>query len=577
MYTLGNYEIQDKIGQGGMCTVYRGRQLSLDRLVAIKILNEKLTDVEDVLARFNRESLIIARLNHPNVIHVIDRGVTDDGMPYFVMEYVEGIDLAQAIKENLLDANRKLDLAIQVCRALSYAHKNGVIHRDVKPGNILIDHEGNVRVLDFGIAKFYDEGAASRPLTRADLVMGTLAYMSPEQQDGLDHVTQASDLYSLGVILYEMFTGEKPAGHFRPPSHFSPEVSPELEQVILKCLEPDPARRFSSADEIKDRLLTLLQGAHLQTAQRERARRVFANVQDKFALLDVIEENAHGAVYLYQDRLEHRLLVIKKIEGSAAGLSEARLLTALKHQHIVDILGASGDQHRFITVMEYLSGGSLKDRLLQPIPWGAALRTARGICDALLFAHNNRIVHGNLRPSNVLFTDRDVPKVTDFGFDEREPVAGERSDRYNLWGETKSPAADVFAAGTILHQMLTGALPDWEGFTLKPEAYLRHLPERLRELVRRMLAHDPRERPVGFAPVLAEIDALLAACAADPRLPGATEVISLAGHGEARSTVAQLWTRMSGGLTQILRRGAEGSGHLERSEQPERPERREAA
>ncbi len=557
MRTLGNYEIQDKIGQGGMCTVYRGRQISLDRPVAIKILNEKLTDVEDVLARFNRESLIIARLNHPNVIHVIDRGVTDEGMPYFVMEYVEGIDLAQAIKQNLLDTNRKLDLAIQVCRALSYAHKNGVIHRDIKPGNILIDREGNVRVLDFGIAKFFDEGTASRQLTRADLVMGTLAYMSPEQQDGLDRVTHASDLYSLGVILYEMFTGSKPAGRFRPPSHLNPEVSPALEETILKCLEADPARRFSSADEIKDRLLTLLQGAHLHTAQRERARRVFANVQDKFLLLDVIEETSHGAVYLYQDRAESRLLVIKKVAGSSAGLSEARLLTALKHPHIVDILGASGDEHRFITVMEYLSGGSLKDRLLQPIPWGPALRMARGFCDALLFAHQNRIVHGNLRPANVLFTDRDVPKVTDFGFDEREPAADDRPDWYSPWGEPRSPAADVFAAGTMIHQMLTGALPAWQGFAFTPEAYFLRLPERLRALVTGMLSCDPRERPSGFGPVLIEIDALLAACEADPGLPGATEVISLSGAGEPRSVVGQLWTRMSGGLTQILRRGSE--------------------
>jgi serine/threonine protein kinase len=557
MRTLGNYEIQDKIGQGGMCTVYRGRQVSLDRPVAIKILNEKLTNVEDVLARFNRESLIIARLNHPNVIHVIDRGVTDDGMPYFVMEYVEGIDLSQAIKQNLLDANRKLDLAIQVCRALSYAHKNGVIHRDVKPGNILIDGEGNVRVLDFGIAKFFDEGSATRQFTRSDLVMGTLAYMSPEQQDGLDRVTQASDLYSLGVILYEMFTGAKPAGRFRPPSQINPEVSPALEEIILKCLEPEPARRFSSADEIKDRLLTLLQGAHLHTAQRERARRIFANVQDKFALLDVIEETAHGAVYLYQDRMENRLLVIKKVAGSDAGLSEARLLTTLKHKNIVNILGASGDQHRFITVMEYLSGGSLKDRLLQPIPWGAALRTAREICDALLFAHNNRILHGNLRPGNVLFTERDAAKVTDFGFDEREPSTGGQPDWYNIWGEPKSMAADVFAAGTILHQMLTGALPAWQGFAFTPEAYFQHLPQQLRDLVTRMLACDVRERPAGFAPVLAEVDALLAACDADPDLPGATQVLSLSDTGESRSVVGHLWNRVSGGLTQIWRRGTE--------------------
>lgn len=572
MRTLGSYEIQDQIGQGGMCTVYRGRQLSLDRPVAIKILNEKVSSVENVLARFSRESLIIARLNHPNIIHVIDRGVTDEGMPYFVMEYVEGIDLAQAIRQRLLDVNRKLDLAVQVCRALSYAHKNGVIHRDIKPGNILIDREGHVRVFDFGIAKLFDDGPGTRQFTRSDVVMGTLAYMSPEQQDGLDRVTAASDLYSLGVILYEMFTGTKPAGRFRPPAQLSTEVSPELEAIILKCLEPDPAQRFGSADEIKDRLLTLLQGAHLQTGQRERARRIFSNVQDKFALLDVIKEDEHGAIYLYQDKGEHRLLVIRKVEGSSAGLGEARLLTTLKHKHIVDILGASGDTHRFITVMEYLSGGSLKDRLLQPTPWGRALRTAREICDALLFAHNNRIVHGNLRPGNVLFTEGGVAKVTDFGLEQRGPRADGQPDAYNLWGEPRSVAGDVLAAGTIFHQMVTGVLPARDGFSFTPETYLAQLPEQLRTLLARMLASDQRERPAGFGPVIAEIDLLLAACAADPALPGATAVLSLPGAGGARSAAGVLWNRVSSGLTQILRRGGAGGG-----ERRESAERREVA
>ncbi len=570
MRTLGNYEIQDQIGQGGMCTVYRGRQLSLDRPVAVKILNEKVSNVENVLARFNRESLIIARLNHPNIIHVIDRGVTDEGMPYFVMEYVEGIDLAQAIKLRQLDANRMLDLAVQVCRALSYAHKNGEIHRDVKPGNILIDREGHVRVFDFGIAKIFDEGAATRQFTRSDVVMGTLAYMSPEQQDGLDRVTPASDLYSLGVILYEMFTGTKPAGRFRPPSQLNTSVSPELEAIILRCLEPDPAQRFQSADEIKDRLLTLLQGAHLQTGQRERARRVFANVQDKFALLDVIKEDERGAIYLYQDKGESRLLVIRKVEGSGAGLSEARLLTTLKHTHIVDILGASGDPHRFITVMEYLSGGSLKDRLLQPVPWGTALRTAREICEALHFAHNNRIIHGNLRPGNVLFTESNVAKVTDFGLEQHGPFADGQPDPYNLWGEPRSVAADVLAAGTIFHQMVTGALPARDGFSFVAEAYLLQLPERLRGLLARMVAYDHRERPAGFGPVIAEIDLLLAACAANPDLPGATAVLSLSGTGGTRAVAGLIWNRVSSGLTQILRRGGG-------SEQREGAQRREVA
>lgn len=227
---IGDYEVIGKIGEGGMATVYKGRQVSLDRPVAIKVLSKKLTDHSDVLERFNRESLIIARLNHPNIIHVIDRGVAPGGRPYFVMEYVEGAHLGQAIKAGNLETNRKLDLIIQVCKALSYAHKNGVIHRDIKPSNVLIDSNMNVLVLDFGIAKFLEGERRNGHHTQANVVMGTLDYMSPEQQISSNHVTAASDLYSLGVIMYELFTGVKPLGRFKPPSEINPTVPQPLKR-----------------------------------------------------------------------------------------------------------------------------------------------------------------------------------------------------------------------------------------------------------------------------------------------------------------------------------------------------------
>ncbi len=511
MQKIGGYEIIEKIGTGGMGSVYRGRQVSLDRPVAIKVLSKRLTDCPEVLERFNRESNIIARLNHPNIIHVIDRGVTPEGMPYFVMEHVEGTDLAQEIKTGSLNTNRKLDLVIQICKALSYAHKNSVIHRDIKPANVLIDPGGNALVLDFGIAKLSDNSRPNGSHTQTDVVMGTIEYMSPEQQEATHSVTAASDLYSLGALMYEFFTGVKPIGRFRSPSELDPSIPQPLEEVILRCLEPKPEDRFASADEVKDRLLQGLEGAHLPSAQKERAKTELSAVGEKFTLLDVIKEDEYGAVYLYQDRVDQRLMVIKKCTKTTTGLSEAKILTNLKHKNIVNILGASGNERLFIIVMEYLSGGALRDRLVRPHPWVDALRMARQISSSLSFAHRNRIVHGNLRPSNILFTESGQIKITDFGLDEHYASTEDETNWYILGDEPKSPRGDLFAAGVIFYQMLTGVLPVWENAKIVPNSQFKRLPVRLQKMVMRMVSREEDGLYTSFEEVLVEIESLLAA------------------------------------------------------------------
>jgi len=510
MRKLSGYEIIEKIGKGGMGTVFRGRQVSLDRPVAIKVLSKKLTDCPEVLDRFRRESQIIARLNHPNIIHVIDRGVTPVGMPYFVMDYVEGTDLAQKIKADGLSVNRKLELSIQVCKALSYAHKNGVIHRDIKPANVLIDNDGNALVLDFGIAKISGNGGSSTSETQPEVVMGTIEYMSPEQRSASRSVTAASDLYSLGAMMYELFTGVKPIGRLRLPTDIDPTIPKTLEEIILRCLELNPEDRFDSADEVKDGLLQVLQGAHLPNAQKERAKTGLPGSENKFALLDVIKEDDFGGVYLYQDKVDQRLLVIKKRTKTDAGLGEAKILTNLKHENIVNILGASGDKRLFIIVMEYLSGGSLKDRLVRPHPWVDALKIARQVASGLSFAHRNRIVHGNLRPSNILLTETGEVRIADFGLDEHYG-SEDGKNWYNLCSEAKSPGADIFASGVIFYQMLTGQPPVWKDQSLVPHNCFNLLPVTLQKTVARMISCETESRYKSFDEVIVEIDGLLAA------------------------------------------------------------------
>lgn len=523
MDNIGGYKVIEKINAGGMATVYKGFQVSLSRPVAIKLLFKKLSEDPDIVERFDRESIIIARLTHPNIIHVIDRGITSDGMPYFVMDLVKGADLAELIKEAAYTFNQKLNVIIQVCKALSYAHKNGVIHRDIKPANILIDSEENVLVSDFGIAQFLNEETGGDGLTREGVVMGTPTYMSPEQQTSSKDVSPSSDIFSLGVVMYELFTGTKPLGLFKPPSQINPDIPSDLEDVILKCLEPDPSNRTTPADEIKDRLLGLLQGAHIRDTQKKKAVQGIKKMEDVFDLLDIIKEHEFGAIYHFKHKISGQSMVVKKYKGSLGGLKEAELLSTLKHKNIADIYGVSKNELLFIVVMEYVTGGSLKDRMIRPHSWMDVLKTARQICEALSFVHKNRIIHGNLRPSNILISASGDVKITDFGLSEHYAFDESKTNWYNIYGKPRSHKTDIFAAGVIFYEMLTGLIPVWGEDGFVPHRQFDSLPVDLQTMISNMISHEPKNRYSSFDEVLVVIDDILKACKSESTLIMATE------------------------------------------------------
>jgi serine/threonine-protein kinase len=245
----------------------------------------------------------------------------------------------------------------------------------------------------------------------------------------------------------------------------------------------------------------------LDTAQKKRASQGITNVEEKFALLDIIKEKSCGTVYLYEERVDHNLLVIKKLPSTNSGFIEARLLTSLKHNNIVNILGASKNEQLFIIAMEYLSGGSLNDRLINPRPWFEVLKTAREICDGLYFAHKNRIIHGNLRPSNILYTETGQAKVTDFGLDEH--YGDGAVNWYNISGEPKSVYTDIFAAGVIFYQMLTGSLPEWKGTHLVTTDNFSLIPIEMQEIVSKMLVRKRGPLQGSFDQIITEIDLIL--------------------------------------------------------------------
>ena len=256
---LPQYEVLEILGRGGMGAVYKGRQKSLKRLVAIKILPLGMADDEMKFAeRFQNEAQTMAAMNHPAIVSVHDFGETPDGLLYFIMEFVDGTDVHKMIQASgRLSDEYALAITAHVCDALAYAHKRGVIHRDIKPANILIDQEGHIKVADFGLAKMHDPSQTSG-LTKTNMAMGTPDYVAPEVLTPGRVADHRADLYAVGVMLYQMLTGEVPRGMFKLPSQTGIGSDARFDDIICKALEPKPEDRYQSAMDVRHALDVIL-------------------------------------------------------------------------------------------------------------------------------------------------------------------------------------------------------------------------------------------------------------------------------------------------------------------------------
>ena len=254
----GRYRVVSRLGSGGMADVFLAEDQQLGRKVALKLLHHRFAQDPDFVERFRREAQAAAGLQHPNVVSVYDRGTFDDTY-YIAMEYLPGRSLKQLIRDEApLDPLRAIDITIQILKAARFAHRRGVIHRDLKPHNVIVDDSGHAKVTDFGIAR-----AGASDMTETGSIMGTAQYLSPEQAQGRA-VNAASDLYSVGVVLYEMLTGRLPFDadsavsialkHVSeapvPPSQINPNIPPELEQTVLWVLNKNASDRPADADQL---------------------------------------------------------------------------------------------------------------------------------------------------------------------------------------------------------------------------------------------------------------------------------------------------------------------------------------
>ncbi len=242
-------QIIELIGAGGMGAVYKARQEGLDRVVAIKILPEEFGHDVKFALRFTREARTLAKLNHPNIVALYEFGNVADTY-YFLMEYVEGSTLREVVKARELAPEQALAIVPYLCDALQYAHDKGIVHRDIKPENILMSIDGSVKIADFGLSRILGNESQQLSLTGTHQIMGTPRYMAPEQLEGTHNVDHRADIYSLGVVIYEMLTGELPIGRFAAPSA-KVQIDVRLDEVVLRTLEKEPQRRYQHASQIK--------------------------------------------------------------------------------------------------------------------------------------------------------------------------------------------------------------------------------------------------------------------------------------------------------------------------------------
>ena len=481
----GRYELGPSIGSGGMADVFRGTDVRLGRDVAVKVLRADLARDPSFQARFRREAQAAASLNAPSIVSVFDTGSDDSGVPYIVMEFVDGRTLREVLtEEGRLLPQRALEVTADVCGALDAAHAAGIVHRDIKPGNVMLTRAGDVKVMDFGIAR---AAADSSAMTQTAAVIGTAAYLSPEQARG-EHVDTRSDLYSTGCLLYELvtgappFTGDSPVAvayqHVRedpePPSAYDETLPTAVDAVVLKAMAKNPANRYQSADEMREDLLRAASGQEvLATPVLEPevmlAPAAVAGMQHQERDRSVARGVAYGLFGLLLVGIIVAIaLLVRGLLGPDAGLVEAPALVGLSQREAVVEIGAAG-----------LTVGEITERfdeepfgtVLEQSPAADILLRSGGSVDLVI----SKGVEMTIVPVEVVGMSRDEAEVL---LTERKLVVGDVVERDGnipagtVLGISPQPGAQVPAQSKVTLTVASGNIqvPDVRGKSVEEAA-----------------------------------------------------------------------------------------------------------
>ena len=504
---LVGYEILNELGRGGMGVVYKARHRTLKRLAALKMIlgGEHVSPAHRL--RFLAEAQALARLNHPHIVRVYESGELD-GSPYIALELIEGGNLSDHLRKTKLTDKQVAELLEVLAWGVQAAHAAGVIHRDLKPSNVLMRLDGTPIITDFGLAK---DLAADAGLTNSGAVLGTPAYMAPEQAQGRTDIGPAADIYALGAMMYECLTGRPPFQGTSmelvlaqvmdkplPPTRVRPGIAPALEAVCLKCLEKDPADRYATAGELATDLRAFLADGEVVAAvvDQEKWLAHWAK-RSGFDLLGELGGRGETKVYRARQTRLRREVALKVVSASQPGRvaaleqleRQAGIASEVKrHYHkagqapqhlVVEVYDLGERDGLAYCAMEYIPGGSIAALVARVAPADRPARDAAELtakaATTLATLHTFGHVHGNLSPANILIAADGSVTFTDLS-----PKPGRVTE-------------DVYALGSMLYLLLTGRVPDAK-HVVPPGRIRVDLPARLESICLMCLDANPSRR-----------------------------------------------------------------------------------